>query len=233
MNTANETERSEIEDLLPWHAAGTLDHRDMKRVEAALAEDPELARRYELVREELGETIHLNETLGAPSARAMEALFAKIDAEPARRPAISLNLGARIGEFFAGLSPRTLAWSASAAALAIVLQAGLIAGIMLNETGPAGYATASAPTSVSGEGSIGMPTAFQGDYALIRFQPRANAAEITQFLETNKLSVAGGPSAGGLYRVRIAAAKLPKTDLDRLVKTLQENKVVGFIAVAE
>jgi hypothetical protein len=233
MNTANETERSEIEDLLPWHAAGTLDHRDMKRVEAALAEDPELARRYELVREELGETIHLNETLGAPSARAMEALFAKIDAEPARRPAISLNLGARIGEFFAGLSPRTLAWSASAAALAIVLQAGLIAGIMLNETGPAGYATASAPTSVSGEGSIGMPTAFQGDYALIRFQPRANAAEITQFLETNKLSVAGGPSAGGLYRVRIAAAKLPKTDLDRLVKTLQENKVIGFIAVTE
>jgi hypothetical protein len=233
MNTANETERSEIEDLLPWHAAGTLDHRDMKRVEAALAEDPELARRYELVREELGETIHLNETLGAPSARAMEALFAKIDAEPARRPTISLNLGARIGEFFAGLSPRTLAWSASAAALAIVLQAGLIAGIMLNETGPAGYATASAPTSVSGEGSIGMPTAFQGDYALIRFQPRANAAEITQFLETNKLSVAGGPSAGGLYRVRIAAAKLPKTDLDRLVKTLQENKVIGFIAVTE
>jgi hypothetical protein len=233
MNTANETERSEIEDLLPWHAAGTLDHRDMKRVEAALAEDPELARRYELVREELGETIHLNETLGAPSARTIEALFAKIDAEPARRPAISLNLGARIGEFFAGLSPRTLAWSASAAALAIVLQAGLIAGIMLNETGPAGYATASAPTSVSGEGSIGMPTAFQGDYALIRFQPRANAAEITQFLETNKLSVAGGPSAGGLYRVRIAAAKLPKTDLDRLIKTLQENKVIGFIAATE
>ncbi len=233
MNTANETERSEIEDLLPWHAAGTLDHRDAHRVEAALAEDPELARRYELVREELGETIHLNETLGAPSARAMEALFAKLDAEPARRPAVSLNLGARIGEFFASLSPRTLAWSASAAALAIVLQAGLITGIMLNEKGPAGYATASAPTSVSGEGGIGVPTAFQGDYALIRFQPQASAAEITQFLETNKLSVAGGPSAGGLYRVRIAAAKLPKTDLDRLIKTLQENKVIGFIAVTE
>ena len=145
----------------------------------------------------------------------------------------SLNLGARIGEFFASLSPRTLAWSASAAALAILLQAGLIAGIMLNEKGPAGYETASAPTSVSGEGGIGVPTAFQGDYALIRFQPQASAAEITQFLETNNLSVAGGPSAGGLYRVRIAAAKLPKTDLDRLIKTLQENKVVGFIAVTE
>ena len=105
----------------------------MQRVEAALANNPELARRYELVREELGETIHLNETLGAPSARAMEALFAKIDAEPARRPAVSFNLGARISEFFASLSPRTLAWSASAAVLAILLQAGLIGGILLKE----------------------------------------------------------------------------------------------------
>ena len=64
--------------------------------------DPELARRFEAVREELGETIHLNETLGAPSARAMETLFAKIDAEP-KRAAASVSLGARIAEFFAGL----------------------------------------------------------------------------------------------------------------------------------
>jgi anti-sigma factor RsiW len=233
MNTANETERSEVEELLPWHAAGTLDQRDVQRVEAALAENPELARRYELVREELGETIHLNETLGAPSARAMTALFAKIDAEPARRPVVSLNLGARISEFFASLSPRTLAWSATGAALAIVLQAGLITGIMLKENGPTGYETASAPTSVAGQGGIGVPTAFQGDFALVRFQPKATAAEVSQFLETNKLSIAGGPSAGGLYRVRVTAAKLPKTDLDRLVKTLQDNKVVGFIAITE
>ena len=84
MNTVNENERKDIEELLPWHAAGTLSRRDAQRVEAALASDPELARRYALVREELGQTIHLNETLGAPSSRAMETLFAKIDAEPAR-----------------------------------------------------------------------------------------------------------------------------------------------------
>jgi hypothetical protein len=70
--------------MLPWHAAGTLDRRDAERVEQALAEDGELAQRYELVREELAETIRLNESLGAPSARAMEKLFAAIDAEEAR-----------------------------------------------------------------------------------------------------------------------------------------------------
>ncbi|MFY9893010.1 MAG: hypothetical protein WAK63_02625 [Xanthobacteraceae bacterium] len=219
MNTTDEREASEIEQLLPWHATGTLEDGDRERVEAALAKDPELARRYKLVREELAQTIHLNETLGAPSPRAMAALFAKIDAEPARRPAASLNLPARIGEFFAALSPRTLAWSASAAAFAILLQAGLIAGILLKERSSSGYETAAAPTTMSGK----------GDYVLIRFQPQASAADITKFLETNKLSIAAGPSAGGLYRVRIAEAKLPQADAERMVKTLQLDPVVGLI----
>src|SRR3989449_8900346 len=86
MNAIKEPERHEIEALLPWHAAGTLNRRDADRVERALAGDRELARRYDLVREELAETIHLNETLGAPSARAMEKLFAAIEAEEARAP---------------------------------------------------------------------------------------------------------------------------------------------------
>ena len=81
-----ELERYEIEALLPWYAAGTLSRHDADRVEQALAGDPELARRYDLVRQELAETIYLNETLGVPSARAMEKLFAAIDAEEAGAP---------------------------------------------------------------------------------------------------------------------------------------------------
>jgi hypothetical protein len=79
-------ERHEIEELLPWHATGTLSRRDADRVKQALAGDRELARRYELIRQELAVTTRLNETLGAPSARAMEKLFAAIDAEEARAP---------------------------------------------------------------------------------------------------------------------------------------------------
>jgi anti-sigma-K factor RskA len=87
MNAINkEPERHEIEALLPWYAAGTLSRHDADRVEQALAGDPELAQRYDLVREELAEIIHLNEALGAPSARAMEKLFAAIDAEEALAP---------------------------------------------------------------------------------------------------------------------------------------------------
>ena len=87
MNTIDkQPERHEIEVLLPWYAAGTLSRHDADRVEQTLGCDPELARRYDLARQELAETIHLNETLGVPSARAMEKLFAAIDAEEADAP---------------------------------------------------------------------------------------------------------------------------------------------------
>jgi hypothetical protein len=223
MNTKNKEAHSDIEELLPWHAVGTLSRRDAQRVEEALARDPELARRFALVREELGETIHLNETLGAPSAHAMEKLFAKIDAEPARRQALSLNLGARVAEFFGSLSPRTLAWSATAAAIAILLQAGLIASVVIKEKSAGGYETASAPSTDPGVGA----------FTLIRFAPQASSDDITKFLEANKLQVAAGPMAGGLYKVRVAMTGLPKADLARIVKKLQEDKVVGFIATTE
>jgi len=223
MNTLNKETHSDIEELLPWHAAGTLSRRDSQRVEEALASDPELARRYALVRDEFGETIHLNETLGAPSAHAMEKLFAKIDAEPVRRQAISLNLSARVTEFFASFSPRTLAFAGSAAVLAILLQAGIIAGVMIKDTKTSGYETASAPSTDPGIGA----------FTLIRFAPQASSDDITKFLEANKLSIAAGPVAGGMYRVRVGMTGLPKADLANIVKKLQGDKVVGFIATTE
>ena len=82
MNTSDKNiEPTEIETLLPWYAAGTLRRRARQRIEAALRTDPALAQQAELVREELAETICLNESLGVPSARAMDRLMAAIDDE--------------------------------------------------------------------------------------------------------------------------------------------------------
>src|SRR3984957_3527096 len=223
MNTVKQSEPSEIELLLPWYAAGTLDARESQQVEAALANDPERAARYEWVRAELAQETLVSEAAGEPSGRDVKTLFARIDALPAQKSPSSIDLGARIAEFLAALSPRALAWSATAAALAIVLQAGFLAGIVLKERNAGGYETASAPANVSGEGS----------YVLLRFQPQATAADVANFLETNKLSIVGGPSTGGLYRVRVAPTKLAKADLTRIVNTLQDNKIVGFIAATE
>ncbi len=225
MTSKQAPEREEIESLLPWHAAGTLSRSDAERVERALATDQELARRFALVREELAETIHLNETLGAPSSRAMERLFAKIDAEPARRQSVSaasVGIASRIADFINGLSPRTLAWSTGAAAFALLLQAGVIATVLVGERG-AGYQTASHGDSA---------TASPGAQALIRFAPEATAADITKLLESNKATLVSGPAAGGIYRVRVAATGLPKEELARIVKRLQEDKAVAFAAPA-
>ena len=113
--------------LLPWHAAGTLSRRDAERVERALAGDRELARQFELVHEEFYETIHLNESLGTPSTRAVQKLFAAIEAEGARAPKRrSFDLGGRLATFLSRFAPRTLAYVAAAGGLAIVVQGAML-----------------------------------------------------------------------------------------------------------
>ena len=92
---------------------------------------PNLPRQYAAIREEYAETIDLNESLGAPSARAMQKLFAAIDAEPARKPSASRGLARGSPGFSPALSPRTLAWSASLGALALLLQAGVIGAVLV------------------------------------------------------------------------------------------------------
>jgi hypothetical protein len=213
----------DVELLLPWHAAGTLSRRDAARVEQALANDNELASRYEMVREELGEAIRLNENLGAPSARAMEALFAKIDAEPARKPKVSFSITVWMTEFVAGFSPRTLAYGASAAALAIVLQAGLLAGVFVKDRAGGPELASYTETSKLGEGA----------FVMIRFNPQASVADITKFLDENKASVVSGPAAGsGLFRLRVADKPMSQPEIGAVVKKMATSPVVGFTVPA-
>ena len=229
MNTNDAArERQEIEELLPWHAAGTLSPRDARRVEEAVENDAELARRLALAREEFVETIHLNETLGAPSARAMEKLMAGIEAEsgPAKAAPPRFSLMAFLGERFAALSPRTLSYAAIGAALAIALQAGLLASVFIGERGGSGgYQTASRPPATA---------PLPGSYAILSFNPEASTQEVTNFLAANKLAIVDGPRAGGLYRVRIAATALPKDQLAELLERLKaQGAIVRFAAPAE
>ncbi|CAL76487.1 conserved hypothetical protein [Bradyrhizobium sp. ORS 278] len=136
-----EQEPGDIELLLPWYAAGTLSARDMRRVEEALGQDADLARQYAEIQKEYAETIALNESLGAPSMRAMQKLFAAIEAEPEQAPKALPGAGARIMAFFESLSPRTLAWTVSLGALLVVAQAGVIGSVLLRSQ--ATYQTAS------------------------------------------------------------------------------------------
>ena len=221
-----EQEPSEIEMLLPWHAAGTLNARDVRRVDEALARDPELAKQYAAIREEYAETIDLNESLGAPSARAMQKLFTAIDAEPARKPSGSVNIFARLVEFFARLSPRTLAWSASLGALALLLQAGVI-GAVLVKNHAASYQTASLSTNepITRDLGAGAPPR-----ALVRFAPEARVADITALLDSYQASIVDG-AKGGMFRLQFGNRAMSKDEIASLMSKLQNEKIVS-LAVA-
>jgi hypothetical protein len=127
-----------------------------------------------------------------------------------------------VPEFFASLSPRTLAYAGGAAVFALLLQAGIIGGIVLKQTQTAGYETASAPTTESGVG-----------FTLIRFAPQATSDDINRFMQENKLSIVAGPVAGGMYKVKVGMANMPKADLAEVVKKLQQDKTVSFIATTQ
>jgi hypothetical protein len=228
-NKVADQEPGDVEALLPWHAAGTLNARDARRVEEALARDPELAKQYAVIRDEYAETIHLNESLGAPSARAMQKLFAAIDAEPVRKPSALARMSAGVSEFFAKLSPRTLAWSASLGAIALLLQAGVI-GAVLMKSQPASFETASldvpersapnAPITRDLGGASAAPTRL-----LLRFTPDAKVADITALVESNQGSIEG--AKGGLFRVQFGRA-LNRNDVAALIARLQREKIVSL-----
>jgi len=220
-----EREPGEIEMLLPWHAAGTLNARDARRVEEALARDPELSQQYAAIREEYAETIDLNESLGAPSARAMQALFAAIDAEPERKPSASGGISRGIAGFFAALRPRTLAWSASLAAAVLLVQAGII-GAMLMHNQPASFQTASLGTDEPITRTL-SPEA--PPRALVRFAPDARVADITALLDTYQAAIID--TRGGMFRLQFGSRPTLKNEIANLMRKLQGEKIVS-VAVA-
>jgi len=223
-----EQEPSEIEMLLPWHATGTLNARDARRVDEALARDPELARQYAVIREEYAETIHLNESLGAPSARAMQKLFAAIDGEPARKPSVSRNISAGIAGFFASLSPRTLAWSASLGALALLLQAGVIGAVLVkNQNAP--FQTASVSTNEPLTRDLSV--AASPPRALVRFAPDARVADITTLLDNYQASIVDG-AKGGMFRLQFGNRSMSKDEVAGLMRKLQSEKIVNLAVAA-
>jgi anti-sigma factor RsiW len=221
-----EQEPSEIEMLLPWHAAGTLNPRDARRVDEALARDPELAKQYAAIREEYAETIDLNESLGAPSARAMQKLFAAIDTEPAGKPSLSRGISTRIAGFFASLSPRTLAWSSGIGALALLLQAGVI-GTVLMKNQPTSFQTASLSMDEPVTRSLGVEAPPR---ALVRFAPDARVADITALLDRYQAAIVD--TRGGMFRLQFGSKAMAKDQIAGLMSRLQGEKIISLAVAA-
>lgn len=222
-----EQEPGEIEMLLPWYAAGTLGARDAKRVDEALANDAELARQYAVIKEEYTATIGLNESLGVPSTHAMAKLFAAIDSEPARKPSISNRISTGVSGFFASLSPRTLAWSASLGALALVLQAAVIGAVLIKDEQPGTFQTASYIT----DGPVTRSLGPEAPRALVRFAPDARVSDITKLLATYQASIID--AHGDMFRLQFGNRTMSKDDVAGLMSRLKSEKIVNLAVAAQ
>jgi anti-sigma factor RsiW len=210
-----------VEELLPFHATGAISQADRKRVEDALASDPELRRRLGIIEEERDETILLNESLSGPSTHALDRLMASIAAEP-ERAAFRAGLAERFAGWLQGLAPRPLAYAALAAAAVVALQAGALIGLVANRPSE-GFQTASHGAQA---------TSPRVDLTII-FTADAKAADIVSLLSRNGLTLADGPRAGGVFGLRAGEAPPAPAALEAVIVRLRaEAGLVRLVAPA-
>ncbi|ALK10393.1 hypothetical protein [Blastochloris viridis] len=216
--TENQNERV-IDELLPWYATGRLAPADAAQVDVALAADPALGRRLDLVRDELAETIRVNEQLGAPSPHVIERLFAKIDAEPRAIVVSPGGLTARLSEWLSRRAPRTLALATVAGLVVVLAQAGIIVAQLIGETAPT-FTTASFTTA-------DRPA---GTFVLVGFADTATAGKMLEFLKANNAVIVDGPRAGGLFKLKVSAETLPREEADRIAQRLRADGALVRLA---
>ena len=213
-------EREGIELLLPWYAAGTLEPDELRRVEAYLRDHPELEDHLTVVREELEETVSVNEAIGSPSAGAMDRLMAQVEQESPqafRQTAASGGLLQGILDWFENLTPRTAAFGAALAIAIICAQAVTLS--VVTSGGGGKTQTATGP---------GQEQVLAGTFALVRFAPTASMAEVNALLAGEGASIVDGPRSGGVYRVRLAEAELSDADRDAALERISASPLVLF-----
>ncbi len=219
---ASDPKRRELEELLPFYANGRISDADKQRVETALAADAELAVRLEIIRDDMAETVLLNESLGAPSHRALG-----IEGEPRSAPLLARakeSVGGGfmgwLGGLLAAQPARRLAYASAAAVALIALQGVAITGLALRDG--ASFQTASAPGTPSSE-----------RYVLLSFSPEAKAGEIASFFKRFDASVVDGPRANGFFKVRVGDASLSAAQVDAIAARMKSEKaIVSFVAPA-
>jgi anti-sigma factor RsiW len=195
MNSERDDELRAIEELLPWYAAGTLSERDKRRVEQALAREPRLRASLQTVREDIEETIALNQAVAGPRPAALAKIMAAVAAEPRRQGAFA-RLTAQAERWAAAFSrraaasPRAFAVAAFAVAIVVIGQGAAIVSLLPHAG--ANYSTASQES----------PAAREGAFLLVGFSPDATARQIVDLLQEKKAIIVDGPRSG-LFRIRI------------------------------
>jgi hypothetical protein len=211
-NTARDVfDSAYIEQLLPWYVTGRLDASERADVENALKRFPELQAQLELIRAEMAGTVKLNEAMAMPRADATERFLDLVQKGVQRtapaKPAPFKGLLEWLALQLAG-PPR---WAVAAAVLAIVVQAALIGGLVVERQGN-GFHTAG-----------GSETLSEGTLVLARFSDGVTLAVLTERLAALDIAIVDGPKAGGMFTLRIGPDGMPVSERDKKIAALNAN----------
>ncbi|MER9076378.1 anti-sigma factor [Mesorhizobium sp. M0904] len=195
--------RDEMEMLLPFYLNGSLEGTELEAIEEWLASDPAAMAALGEAEAEFSGTAAANEAI-RPPADALSRFAKALDAEagPARGPAASSWLAQAWSRFMA--VPAGIAWAAAAVLLALVVTQSFV---------QTGNKDGDFEIAGSDDDLAKMP------FALVKFKPDAKLSDIVAFLDKNQLTIAGGPTADGVFRLGVPA----KTAADY-------QKLLGLIA---
>ena len=205
-----DSEREEIEKLLPWYVTGKLGLSDTSKVERFLAQHPDALSQLQLIGSERQETMRAYEAMGWPRSDMRNRLMAALprSASPSRRRF------ARFGQFFRMRPALGTQWAALAMALLVLAQAAFIAVLLTR-----------APTYRLAAGAHE-----DGAAALIAFADDARAADIARFLADFEATIVDGPKPGGVYKIKLR--NLDKSQLDdTLLSKLAEHRDIVRIVL--
>ncbi len=220
MNDQSErdSEREQVELLLPWYANGTLSPAETERVEAYLARHPEMEPQLATLREDHSASVAANEAIAVSSEAAMDRLMRAIDAEapvPHKTPSFASRLSTVLDDYLRSLSPDGLSWAAVAAAVVIVVQAALLGALLWQQPADeAVYRTASGRQAATG---VEVLIQFNGDAGLDR---------VGRFLAEHDAQIVAGPKPGGFYLVRVVAQNTDEAAYQTLIARLASDKGV-------
>ena len=182
----DDPEHSEVADLLPWYANGTLDPDERTRVERQLADC--IACKQDLVVLREMRTIYSAKADDHAASDGLARVRARIEQLPHER-----HLAAG-GSLLARIKPRWWQTLLIAQAAVIVL---LVAAFLLRSEPPPYYHTlAAAPSSAA-----------RGAELIVVFDAERSEGQIREVLRTLHARIVDGPTPEGAYTLEVPAAE--------------------------
>ena len=206
-----DSEREEIEKLLPWYVTGKLGVSDANKVELYLAQHPDALPQLQLIGAEREETMRANEAMGWPRSGMSDRLIASLPRSTA--PGRGHGRFPKFAQLFRIYPALGTQWAALGMGVLILAQAAFIAVLLTR-----------APTYRLAAGAHG-----DGAAVLIAFADDAKASEIARFLADFQATIVDGPKPGGVYKIKLR--NLDKSQLDDILlsKLSEHSNIVRIV----